>query len=199
MKELKTEKVDLFVSSGSFEELQERFKGSPDINGDIASYLSDKIDDLFREDKKFKEYIEIYSRLSGLKNFAMLEAETEELISLDQGYGDGKRVKRVQGWIDKQDGKYACLFLCVSGISCAGLESTKSLLFIPDQGVSGTIFSLFSPLYNHGHVDMYTIDYHLKEIKELSGLPLNKIDAAIKERRYKEWLRVSERIGGCSK
>lgn len=197
MKELKTKTVDLFISNGSFQDLQKRFKGSSDINGDIAAYLSDKVDDLFREDKKFKEYIETYSKLFGLKNFALLEAEVEELISFDQGYRDGKRIKRVQSWIDKHDGKYACLFIGVYGISEAGLKSAKSLLFIPDHGVSDRVFYLRSPIY--GIIDGYFIESSLKELEGLKGLPLDKIESAIKEKRRKEWMRVSEIIGGCSK
>lgn len=200
MKEIKAEGVDLFLSNGTYKELQRRFceyNENVDVNEDIASYLGDKVNDLFREDEKFQRYIEIYSEISGLKGFALLEAEEAELSSWTDGYLDGKRVKRVQGWIDKHDGKYACLFLRVSGISEYGPESAKSLLFIPDRGVSDTRFSLFSPLQRH--IDMYTIDYYLKEIAGLRGLPPDKIEEAIEEKRYKErykeWLRVGTRMG----
>lgn len=163
MKELKTEKVDLFVSNESFRELQERFKGSSDMNGDIASYLSDKVDDLYREDEKFRKYIEMHSEISKLKGLAVLEAEEVELSSWTEGYLDGKRKKRIQSWINKHDGEYACLFICVSGINGYGLKSNESLLFIPDQGTSDRVFSLVSPL--HDNIDMYTIDYYLKDIE----------------------------------
>ena len=202
MKEIKGEGVDLFLSNGAYDELQKRFheynfhkyNEDADANEEIATYLSGKVDDMFREDKKFQRYIEIYSEIFGLKGFALLEAEGEVLIgNLDDGYWDGKRLKRVQGWIDKHDGKYACLFLRVSGISEHGVESFGSLLLIPDQGVSSAIFSIFSPL--HRHIDMYTIDYYLKEIAELRGLPPDKIEEAIKDKRFKERLLLSERIG----
>ena len=192
MKEIKAEGVDLFLSNGAYRELQERFHEyheDTDVNGEIASYLGDKVDDLFRENENFQKYIEIYSQISQLNGFAMLESESDYLASLDEWYRDGKRIKRVQRWIDEQDGKYACLFLCVSGISEKLVESFKSLLFIPDRGVSDTVFSLFSPL--HGLIDMYTVDYYLKEIEELSSLPLDEIKAAIGERRHKEWLQMS--------
>lgn len=163
MKELKTKTVDLFISNGSFQDLQKRFKGSPDINGDIASYLGGKIDDLFHKDKNFQAYIEIHSEISKLKGFAVLEAEEVKLSSWTEGYLDGKRKKRIQSWINKHDGKYACLFICVSGINGYGLKSNESLLFIPDQGTSDRVFSLISPL--HDNVDVYTIDYYLKDIE----------------------------------
>jgi len=200
MKEIKGEGVDLFLSNGTYDELQKRFheyNEDADANEEIATYLSGKVDDLFRENKKFQKYIEIYSELAGLKGFALLEAEGDDLACFDEGYWDGKRIKRVQGWIDKHDGKYACLFLRVSGIGDYRVESANSLLFIPDQGISDRIASLFSPI--HRHIDMNAIDYYLKEIAELRGLSLDKIIAAIKEKRCKEWMRVSERIGGCSK
>lgn len=197
MKEIKAEGVDLYVSNGTYQDFLEKFdeyhKGST-ADEEIATYLSGKVDEMFREDEKFRRYIEIYSEIFGLKGFTLLEAEGEVLIgNLDDGYWDGKRVKRVQGWIDKHDGEYACLFLRVSGIGEYGLESAKSLLFIPDRGVSNTIFSLFSPL--HRHIDMYTIDYYLKEIHGLRGLPSDKLEAAIKEKRFKEWVRLSGIIG----
>jgi len=198
MKEMKSEVADLFLSNGAYDELQKRFheynfhkyNEDADANEEIASYLGNKVDDLFREDEKFQKYIEIYSEIFGLKGFALLEAEGEVLIgNLDDGYWDGKRLKRVQGWIDKHDGKYACLFLRVSGISEHGVESFGSLLLIPDQGVSSAIFSIFSPL--HRHIDMDTIDYYLKEIEELSSLSLDEIKADIGERRHKERLQVN--------
>ena len=189
MKEIKGGGVDLFLSNGIFEELKERFHESSDINENIASYLGDKVDNMFREDKKFQRYIEIYSEIFGLKGFALLEAEGEVLIgNLDDGYWDGKRLKRVQGWIDKHDGEYTCLFLRVSEISRTGLESSKSILFIPDEGVSKTAFSIFSPI--HGSIDNYTIDFYQKEIEELRNLPLDELKVAVKERRYKEWLQM---------
>src|SRR3989304_7221088 len=196
MKEIKGEGVDLFLSNGAYTELQERFHEyhevmeyheDTDVNGEIASYLGDKVDGLFREDEKFQRYIEIYSEIFGLKGFALLQAEGDVTMGMEGGYWDGKRLKRVQGWIDKYDGKYACLFLRVSGIREYGLESAKSLLFIPDRGVSDTVFSIFSPLQRH--IDMYTIDYYLKEIAELRGLSSDEIRAAIKEKRCKEWMR----------
>lgn len=189
--------VDIFLSNEEYKRLAKRFTGDLGVNEEIISYLCEKVDDLFREDKKFKEYIETYSKLFGLKNFALLEAEVEELISFDQGYRDGKRIKRVQSWIDKHDGKYACLFIGVYGISEAGLKSAKSLLFIPDHGVSDRVFYLRSPIY--GIIDGYFIESSLKELEGLKGLPLDKIESAIKEKRRKEWMRVSEIIGGCSK
>ena len=42
---------------------------------------------------------------------------------------------------------------------------------------------------------MYAIDYYLKEISGLRELPPNKIEEAIKDKRFKEWLLFSEKIG----
>ena len=99
-------------------------------------------------------------------------------------------MKRVQGWIDKNDGKYACLFLCVFGIDAAGLKSEKSLLFIPDRGCKENIVSMFSPL--HGEIDSYTIDAHLKELEDVSSLSLEEAKVFVEKKRNKEWLEEYE-------
>ena len=193
MKELKNEIADLFLSNGAYRGLQERFHEyheDVDVIKEIASYLGDKVDDLFKEDEKFQKYIEIYSEISGLKGFALLEAEGDDLVSLDEGYRDGKRVRRIQRWIDEHDGKYACLFLRVSGISEKMVESTKSLLFVPDYGVSDNIFYLVSPLHDE-LIDMYKIDFFVREIEQLKELPFDEAKKIIKERRLEEWLEVN--------
>ena len=119
MKEIKGEGVDLFLSNGAYDELQKRFceyNEGVDVNEEIASYLGDKVDNLLCEDEKFQKYIEIYSELSGLKGFALLEAEGDLTDSAQEGFWDGKKMRRVQSWINGYDGKYICLFLRVSGI-----------------------------------------------------------------------------------
>ena len=178
MKELKGEGVDLFLSNGAYDELQKRFheyNENVDVNEEIASYLGDKVDNLFCEDEKFQKYIEIYSEMFGLKGFALLEAERDDLAGIEEDWRDEKRAKRVQGWqgwIDKHDGKYACLFLCVPGINGYELKSAKSLLFIPDHGVSDRVFLLRSPL--HGLIDMYIVYYYLNDIMDCNSNRIEK-------------------------
>ena len=125
------------------------------------------------EDEKFRRYILKYIRinirtgkdllfLSGGRGFASR--------NLDDGYWDGKRAKRVQGWIDKHDGRIGVvIFWRVSERHGPnGIKSDKSLLFIPDRGVSNTMFLFFAVAI--GPYKRYTIDYYLKEIHGLEGI-----------------------------
>lgn len=180
---------DMHLSEEVFAELYNKFKEGGRIKKDMIDYLKWKIDDLFRDEKGFKKYVEIFSRLAELKGFALLRAEGEMGKNKQECYRDGKRLKRVQNWINKHDGKYACLFLFISDINGAELESRKSVLVIPDDETGNKIDSIFSPF--HGRIDKYTIGYYLEEVKDVSEMSPEEIGVIIDEMEREEVRRAN--------
>ena len=109
------------------------------------------------------EYIHFRRRRQ--KRFALLLAHGSAGEDGHWYFWDGDTSRRVQDWIDEQDGKFARLivFACNPGHITVG--SRKSLLVIADrdvtlrEGPGGYHFSLIDPRF--GEVDEYTIDHRL--------------------------------------
>jgi len=178
MRTIKTDITDLFVSADSFKEdecylLDDDEARKYIINERVARFFLDKED--------YRKYCEIHAKKLKLKPFAILQAHG----SVDNGiwiYSDGKEDRRVQSWINQQDGKYGTLLL----MPCNGFTSDerptkpvvpyskKSLLIFSNGktcmgqtnlGSGGFNFEMCLPNQKEP-INSYEIEYHLRKLKE---------------------------------
>lgn len=89
-------------------------------------------------------------------------------------YFDREKGHNVQSWINRVDGKYSGLLLCVCNPGSHTPRSKRSILVVPDSDIDFTgshagrapIFSLLIPKI--GEVDSCTIGYELEQLKKRS-------------------------------
>lgn len=111
----------------------------------------------------------IWLRRRRQKRFALLLAHGDVGRDGEWYFWDGDDPRRVQGWIDEQDGKFACLVVFSCNPGHLSVRSRKSLLVIADRDVTlrkgpgGYHFSLIDP--KHGEIDEYTIEYRLAKLR----------------------------------
>jgi hypothetical protein len=163
MKKFELEQGDLFISK---QRINERFIAGPD------NHLEERLDQFFADRPSFREYIDLYGRLNKLPRIALLEAHgytNGDWVFHDGPNGEIER--RVQNWINKNDGKYSALLLCVCNPGSYTPKSKKSILVVPDTTINfGTstdheiIFDLIVP--GIGNVDSYTIDYRTEQLRK---------------------------------
>jgi len=161
MKEIEREFMDIFISKDLFSGLMKDFLCD---ENDIVNELEGKVADVIKKVEAFEEYIDIYSRSETIGRVAALYAEEDCTVRGEPAYLDGKRVKRIQGWINKNDGKYGCLIILWHDSSDGpynDVKSKKSLILMED----GASLCLFSPIAKE-MIDSYTIDYHLKQLRK---------------------------------
>jgi len=160
MKEIKCEFMDIFISKDLFNGLMNDFLCD---ENDVINELEGKVMAVINSEEAFKKYINVYSRTKAIGRVAALYAEEDCTVLGEPAYLDGKRVKRVQGWIDKNDGKYGCLIILWHNSSYGpyDVKSKKSLILMED----GASLCLFSPIAKE-MIDSYTIDYHLKQLRK---------------------------------
>jgi hypothetical protein len=125
---------------------------------------------MFINKNNFKKYIDLYGNINNLDKYAMLSGHG--YYNKDWFYYDNINYFTVQSWIDKFDGKYSALLLCICNLGNSTPKSEKSIIFLPDYIVDfrtypkrETIFSLIVP--NLGEIDSYTIDYELKRLEKI--------------------------------
>ncbi len=160
MKEIECKFMDIFISKYLFNGFMKDF--SCDEN-DVVNELEGKVTAVINNEEAFKKYINVYSRSKAIGRVAALYAEEDCTVRGEPAYLDGKRVKRIQRWIDKNDGKYGCLVILWHNSSYGpyDIKSKKSLILMED----GASLCLFSPIAKET-IDSYTIDYHLKQLKK---------------------------------
>ena len=113
------------------------------------------------------EYIRLRQRRQ--KRFALLLAHGDVGRDGEWYFWDGDDSRRVQDWIDEQDGKFACLIVFSCNPGHLNVRSRRSLLVIADRDVTlckgpgGYHFSLIDP--KHGEIDEYTIEHRLDELR----------------------------------
>lgn len=158
MKEIKSKVDNIFISKDFFRDLRKDFLSN---ESDVIAYLDGKIDEMINREEMFKQYIMKYQRLKKLSGIAALYAEEDCTVEGESAYSDGRKTVKVQTWIDKNDGKYGCLVLLKGG-PCSDIKSEKSIVLMEDGFTS---LCMYSPEAKEV-IDMYTIDYHLKQLRK---------------------------------
>jgi hypothetical protein len=162
MKRFKLEQGDLYISQ---QRINERFFEGPDY------HLEGRLEHFFGERPSFREYIDLYGRFNKLPRIALLEAHGDangDWVFYD---GDNGEIERsVQNWINRKDGKYSALLLCVCNPESHTPRSKKSILVVPDTTINlginpdhEIIFDLIVP--DIGNVDSYTINYEMEQLR----------------------------------
>lgn len=137
---------------------------------DAQYFFDSTLDQFFENRLEYREYIEIYGKKQGLDRYALLTAHGD---AIDKWvYFDDDKQYAVQSWINKVDGKYSGLLLCVCNPGSYTPKSKKSILIVPDSDidfsqksdVKDPIFSLLVPKI--GELDLYTIGHEVEQLKK---------------------------------
>lgn len=156
------EKADLYMSEDQYESQITGRDTSPE------QFLSIYLSRFFGNYPLYEAYIEKYGQINGLEKIALLAAHGD-----NEGgwtYIDGNKSLPVQDWIDKNDGKYKALLLCVCNPDHEDVAYKRSIIMLPDTEIDfrasdSAVFSLLIPKI--GEVDGYTIKYELEQLGKL--------------------------------
>ncbi len=135
---------------------------------DAQDFLDNKLNQFFGNRPEYREYIDLYGKIHGLDRYALLAAHAD--TNGRWVYFDAEREYAVQSWINKVDGKYSGLLLCVCNPGSHTPKSKKSILVVPDSDIDfrgvgrDPIFSLLVPKV--GELDSYTIDYETEQLRK---------------------------------
>jgi hypothetical protein len=135
---------------------------------DAQDFLDEKLDQFFGNAHEYRAYIDLYGRVHGLEKYALLAAHGD--TNGEWVYLDGGKEHAVQSWINKVDGDYSGLLLCVCNPGSHTPNSAKSILLVPDSdidyrtGERDPIFSLLVPKV--GELYSYTVGYELEQLRK---------------------------------
>ncbi|MAH32907.1 hypothetical protein CL615_00795 [archaeon] len=172
MKKIKTDLGMLYVSDDRIEEeIREKVSGEEESSVfDILKERADDLHQLFLKDPEIKRYFQLYGELTGLKDYAILDAHGSDQ-DVTWMYDDGKNLRNVQKWIDKNDGKYLGLFLVVCNPSSLEITTNQSLVLAPNDDYSkmdhilGKVqVELYAPKI--GNVSNYLIEHEIKQLED---------------------------------
>lgn len=122
----------------------------------------------FEEGSKFRTYIDRFRR--GRKCRLGVLVAHGDVADGSWVYLDGETREKIQEWVDKRDGRYACIFVLCCNPGSLSLVSKNSLLVFADRDVNAGYgsdtddrqnFSLIHP--KEGEINDYIIDYHLRK------------------------------------
>jgi hypothetical protein len=158
--------VRIFTTNEFLEELNKSKKH--DDMEETKEYFIELFHRLFEEflEGQYREYIRRFAKINGLKGFAVLHIHG----NYENGrwaYYDKDRMRPVQNWVRRQDGKFACIvcFLCNPGHLSA--RARHSLLLLPDRDIKGSDefnISLIDP--NEGEINDYTLAHYLRKLRK---------------------------------
>ncbi|MDA1196982.1 MAG: hypothetical protein O2779_03400 [Nanoarchaeota archaeon] len=164
MRKVELEQGDLYIP---IERARDEF--SIETNSDAQAFLDDKLNQFFGNRPEYREYIDLYGNINGLDRYALLVAHGE--TNGKWAYHDGKKEYTVQSWINRVDGKYSGLLLCVCNPGGHTPKSKRSILVVPDSDIDfrpgaerDPIFSLLVPKV--GELDSYTIGYETEQLRK---------------------------------
>lgn len=162
MRRFNSDLADLFISKEEAKDYGIRNQS------DAEEFIDEKIDQFFYGKDSFREYCELYARLTGLKPYAILAAHGN--TNGEWVYSDSGKTRSVQRWINLRDGKYGTLIIYACNPGVHTPSSKKSLLWAPDADVrlsesfrGDYTFDLITP--TKGIIDSYVIDYELGQLK----------------------------------
>ncbi len=114
----------------------------------------------------YRNYIELYAQRTRINNhIAVLNAHGFVDEGGEWGYEDTGVSYEVQSWINQNDGKYACLMLCVCNPFASMVVSRHSLVVLADTDIGfipDYYLSLHHPIL--GEIDDYVIDSHWEKL-----------------------------------
>ena len=141
MEKIKYDDMEIFISDDVLEEDIELCKQTGDaLNEVLQSKFIRLIWGPLSED--LTDYLNARKSLSANQKFAILHAhgseEHDASLKERRGwfYRDGNKTELVQKWINRYDGKYFCLVLCLCNPGWRTVTTKKSVLLIPDNIIS---------------------------------------------------------------
>lgn len=140
------------------------------MNGIVYNFTRTCKDNFVIKNNFFK-ILDLYSRATGLKNIAVLDAHGNSTFKKNcWEYKDDEFKRPVQEWVDENDGKYLCLMLWCCNMGNFKPKTKKSLLIFADNVVSGAKVKngtakviMFSPM--HGVLTGENIESCLQSLK----------------------------------
>ncbi|MCH7604628.1 hypothetical protein IID24_01405 [Patescibacteria group bacterium] len=163
MRKIETEQgITIFMSS-------DRFKDSKHEDR-LGWVLSDLIGSRFGKyfEGVWQRYIELFSKRHRLKGAAILAAHGDVDDDWRWLYVDRGTTRPVQSWIDKHDGKYACLMIESCNPGAVTVTSKKSLLVIADRNVGNRIDYIFGLIHpQDGEIDEYIVEHEAEKASAL--------------------------------
>ncbi len=161
--------MEVFVSDDILQDIEHNSRQAfhQPTDEDTAKEILHKVKDLFPNlvEGQFRDYINLYKHRGKRPRIAVLHAHGG---SGAQGwdYQDGTQVGLIQDWLNKHDGRYACLACLSCNPGHHTVTTRKSLLYIPDNDVGATtayVATLIHP--TQGEISGYTIDHDLAELR----------------------------------
>ena len=145
MRKLNYEKgLTIFVSDEIWKKYTTHRKGKKLVGLDINSHLDKCPPDLKRD-------IQTFSKKTGLSGITIIYAHGD-VLDKKWMYRDREHLHSIQRWLNRQDGKYACLLCAVCNPGSCTPHTKHSLLLIlspiintPRQDLDKVVFSLFHP------------------------------------------------------
>lgn len=137
-------------------------------SSDAQNFFDGRLRLLFDSQPKYKEFVDLYGKLNQLERYALLVAHGDS--NGKWKYYDGKRGLNVQSWINKHDGQYSGLLLCVCNPENDTPTIRKSALLIADRDIHESRGAIDNPVYNLlvpdiGEIDGYTIDHEIEQLR----------------------------------
>jgi len=159
MRILETNFAELHVSEDTIREVGEISNVVDEISNTFYSFLGDP---------NIREYIELYSKLTGLEGYVFLDAHGSS-YEMEWVFKDGDETKKVQQWINEHDGKFLAILVgaCNPG---KDISAKKSLVLTPNTEYSaekqhfGEVqVELYVP--GKGYIGSYDMEAELKELR----------------------------------
>ncbi len=108
----------------------------------------------------YKDFLELYSRISGLEGYAILRAHARSNNGSWYYYERRKAIGSVQSWVDKMDGNYLALIFPCCNPKNEDIHSKKSILIYPKKEYSEPKalvvgYKMFVP--KHGYMNYHKL------------------------------------------
>jgi len=177
MKIYKKDEITVFISDDIHQEYQQHIieldEEFPELACSFREQLFEKFIDsylkLIPEDNW--EYIELFAAKYNMPRIAMLIAH-----GFAKGPSwhirDNEKEIALQGWLDRRDGRYSCIYCNVCNPLSQTVKTKKSLLLIPDTNISGILLkydgchlSLVHP--TRGEIDNYIIQHEIRQLQKI--------------------------------
>lgn len=175
MKKYMLDQGDLYLGDHDIKDHLKKVRNIPQVSEKKSAqeFLDHKLEELgFGVNSKSRELVDLFGKIHNLDRYALLAAHGDEYGQWT--YFDEGKEHTVQSWINKVDGKYSGILLCVCNPENYTPSSKKSVLLVPDNDIDlrnsnqNCIFSLILP--EIGEVSSYTIDYEINNLKKQLGI-----------------------------
>ena len=99
------------------------------FHGDVSSRTKKILrtkSGILLKNPKHRRLLSAYEDVAGLSGYAMLSAATN--AGRRWNYSDGRRLRSVQSWVNKMDGKVAALLIATPNLDTRNLHSKESAI-----------------------------------------------------------------------